>query len=91
MRDLQLKDGDLHIQNGDVSIAESDRQNASLIIGSQAGSWKEHPIIGVGVDDWLCEETLEDDVIRAIKEQLDLDDYYDARVKIVNGKILVEL
>lgn len=53
-QDIQLTnfDGDLKVANGDFVIAKSDNQHIKDIISDYPGYWKEHLLIGVGLEDY---------------------------------------
>jgi len=54
MEDFKLdNDTDLTFTNGDIVIANTDQQNLELILLSHKGAFKEFPIIGVGITDYL--------------------------------------
>lgn len=44
---------DLLISNGDFSVSESDPQHQILIINTTLGSWKQFPLMGVGIINFL--------------------------------------
>ncbi len=54
MKDFKLdKNKDLEFENGDFTIENTDQQNIELILLSHKGSFKEYPILGVGITDYL--------------------------------------
>jgi hypothetical protein len=52
MNDFIMED-DLEIKNGDFVIDEASQQNLTHILLSQKGSFKEYPILGVGLTRYL--------------------------------------
>jgi len=44
---------DLRIENGDFVTGDATKQNQKLLLLSQKGEWKQHPLTGVGIADWL--------------------------------------
>lgn len=52
MNDFIIED-DLEIENGDFRIDEASQQNLTHILLSQKGSFKEYPILGVGLTRYL--------------------------------------
>ena len=53
-RDLLVNDfGDLDIINGDFNVGFSDEQHVEHISLSNKGHYKQHPLIGVGIEDYL--------------------------------------
>lgn len=54
MEDFKLDDNkDLSFNKGDLNIDNTDQQNIELILLSHKGSFKEFPILGVGITDYL--------------------------------------
>ncbi|MFC4636188.1 hypothetical protein ACFO3O_19935 [Dokdonia ponticola] len=52
MNDFIIED-DLEIMNGDFCIDEASQQNLTHILLSQKGSFKEYPILGVGLTRYI--------------------------------------
>ena len=50
-------DGDLFISGGDLAIFESDSQHIVDLITSNNGDWKEYPLCGVGIDNYINSNT----------------------------------
>ena len=74
-QDFQLDDdGDLNIQNGDFVTAPSDVQHVEDIINSFIGEWKQYPILGVGLLQFLNSENPQQ-ASTNIKQQLQSDGY----------------
>ncbi len=48
--------GDVMIKDGDLCIGESTQQHARLLLLCQKGGLKLHPLVGVGVHDFLNNE-----------------------------------
>lgn len=54
MQDFKLNNNrDLDIKNGDFVTGDTDQQNIELLLLSHKGAFKEHPIVGVGITDYL--------------------------------------
>ncbi len=54
MKDFKLNENkDLAFTNGDFAVDNTDQQNIELILLSHKGSFKEYPILGVGITDYL--------------------------------------
>ena len=75
--------GDLLIQNGDFVVGPSDNQHIDDIISSFAGAWKQFPILGVGIMQYLKSEEGQAAVAK-IKQQLQSDGYTVPQVTINN-------
>lgn len=60
MKGLQLiqdNDGvDLCVADGGMVTGETQAQEEYLVLVSQKGEWKEHPLVGVGVADMVGDE-----------------------------------
>ena len=54
--DDKRKVHDIKIVNGDFFTVDSDSQNAFAIMYSEKGEFKEHPLIGLGINNYLLEE-----------------------------------
>lgn len=71
MQDFIFKD-DLEIKNGDFAIGESSSQHAKHILIAQKGEYKQHPELGVGIENMLNSEDAMDFLIEA-KKNLEYD------------------
>lgn len=56
MKDLMLEEGDLFFSRKDLVIGESTSQHQQLLLLTYPGEWKNNPLMGVGLADWLNEE-----------------------------------
>ncbi len=55
----QDNDGvDLAVTSGGMAVGETQAQEEYLVLVSQKGEWKEHPLVGVGVADMVGDEDL---------------------------------
>lgn len=71
--DIMLdSDGDLST-NGDFQIVESTLQHQQDIIETNAGEWKEFPILGIGIQNYLHAERPEQELQKEIGTQLSSD------------------
>ena len=50
-------DGDILIQNGDFAIGDSTLQHQEALLASTPGEYRQYPEIGVGLVDYLNDET----------------------------------
>lgn len=82
---LDAQTGDLAIQGGDFAIRAGEQQHIEHILLSQKGNWREHPLCGVGLADYLnsgwsrLERTALD---RKIRAQLELDGLRPRRLRL---------
>ena len=55
--DILLSDaGELLMVDGDFVTGDATKQNQKLLLVSQKGEWKESPLTGVGINNWLKDE-----------------------------------
>lgn len=81
VKDIILDDlGDLLFDNGDFKIAESDQQHCVLIINTYAGNWKQAPLCGVGIMQYLASSGQSATLKRSINVQLKADGYINTEV-----------
>lgn len=50
---LTDENGDLKIVGGDFATGQSDEQHLVDILSANKGEYKQHPLVGVGIQDWL--------------------------------------
>ena len=81
VHDILVASGDLLLQNGDWVMGESTRQHQDHLLLAQKGELREFPTAGVGVHDWLLDET-RNDLAREIKRQFEADGMDVLEIKI---------
>jgi hypothetical protein len=87
-KDLKLDDdGDLYINpnTGDVEIDFSDKQHIKDILTANVGWYKQFPLVGVGIQNYLNSSGMQQQLEREIKIQLTADGYSVGRPKIINN------
>lgn len=85
VKDILLDDDfDLIIENGDFKIGSSDMQHIQLICITDLGHWKQFPLQGVGIHNYISSSSQVDALKRAINIQLAADGYKVSQVT-VNG------
>jgi len=91
MTDIRLDENlDLQVQNGDFVIGETDKQNQQLIILANKGEWKEHPEVGVGIQNILSDEN-PNDVLIETKRQLEYDGMQIDNISLTaEGKLIID-
>jgi|688.fasta_scaffold02285_44 hypothetical protein len=75
VKDITLLENDLYIINGDFSVQESDSQHIELIIDSWLGSWKQFPLCGVGIENYVKSSGQSLALKRSISVQLEADGF----------------
>jgi hypothetical protein len=89
VKDIILDDNnDLIISNGDFVIQDSDSQHIGLIIDSWIGHWKQYPLCGVGVDNYVKSSGQQLALKRAISVQLEPDGLVNVNVTSNSSEIL---
>lgn len=61
-------DGDIDLTSGDIVMAEATLQHQRDILRTRIGELKDTPTIGVGIEDYLNDESPEDLLRKARKE-----------------------
>ena len=79
-------DGDILIDpiTGDFKILPSDKQHVSDILQSFAGWWKQFPLLGVGVMNFVNSSGQNDNLSRLIKINLQSDGYSNIASTVVS-------
>jgi hypothetical protein len=76
VKDITLDDDlDLIIENGDFKLSLSDQQHILLILNTSVGNWKNAPLLGVGIQQYVSSSGQVDALKRAINIQLASDGY----------------
>lgn len=89
VKDILLDDSnDLIIQNGDFKVEESDQQHIQLIIESWIGSWKQFPLVGVGITNYKNSAGQSIALKRSIAVQLEADGYNKPDIFVNPGDIM---
>lgn len=85
MKDILLDNqNDVKISNGDFDIGKSEMQEVSLILQSTQGEWKETPILGPNLYQYIKAKTDKIAIERQMRIHLALDnkDYDELKTKI---------
>ena len=87
-QDILLDDSfDLAISsNGDFEVNASDMQHIILLIETSVGSWKQHPLIGVGIDSYLASSGKQNQLRTDIKVNLESDGYGNIDVLLASNE-----
>ena len=67
--------GDLQFKNGDFDIGLSDEQHVILIVNTMPGSFKQFPLLGVGIIQYSASSGQSATLRRSINIQLNSDGY----------------
>jgi len=83
IKDITLDDTyDLVIENGDFKISDSDMQHIELICITDLGHWKQYPLLGVGIENYIASSGQTEALKRSINIQLASDGYNVKRVDV---------
>ena len=70
------QDGDLLIEDGDFVVGPSDQQHIEDILVSPQGDWRQHPLLGIGIFNYL--KGANDNITRnAVKKRIRVHLAYD--------------
>jgi hypothetical protein len=83
-------DSDLNISNGDLLISESDSQHIDHILTANKGHFKQSPLIGAGIIEFINNSASEQEIRQRIKLQLESDGFSVRQVKINSGNIEID-
>lgn len=73
-KDILLdEDFDVMAENGDFKIADATLQNQQLLLLTGKGEWKQSPVTGVGLADYLLDDAPVDELHQEIQKQFALD------------------
>tara|TARA_R110002033_G_scaffold60198_3_gene110294 strand:+ start:12338 stop:12643 length:306 start_codon:yes stop_codon:yes gene_type:complete len=76
VQDIDLIENELSFADGDFNVEFSDPQHQEDIIAEEVGSYKQYPLLGVGVLKYLNSSGSELVLKRSILVQLETDGYY---------------
>ena len=77
---------DLQLYNGDFVIDNSDQQHVEHIVHAQKGEYKNSPITGFGVVNYLKKTNrVKSDFKRDLKIQLENDNYQNPKIDLSDG------
>lgn len=89
MRDILLEEGDLLLARCDLVVGESTLQHQQLLLITQPGEWKEAPLAGVGLTDWLNDER-NGDLVTEVRRQFKSDGMTVSEISYANGKLKID-
>jgi len=85
VKDIILKDDyDLLVENGDFVVDNSDPQHVQLIIITAQGEWKEHVLLGVGIESFINAPSSLQELSRLINIQLISDNYTVTKLNVIS-------
>jgi hypothetical protein len=91
MNDFLLDmDGDLLINDGDITIGYSDDQQKNILLVSDKGSFKEFPGVGVGLQNFLESEDNGGDLMAEMRRQFVADGITIQRLSFEQGQYFLD-
>lgn len=72
MNDIILTSMDVAILNGDFVVGDATKQHQELLLSTAPGDWKQHPVVGVGLVNFIDDESPEG-MLREIRQQFTKD------------------
>jgi len=64
---------DIKVENGDFVVGDATLQNQQLILISQKGEFKENPLVGVGIRNYLLDDATIHEMHQDIQKQFAAD------------------
>lgn len=90
-KDVLITDDDIAFQNGDFVIVESDPQHIQDIIHESTGAYKQFPLVGVGIFNYLNGSNYGNALKKEITSQLITDGYVINQLDVdTNGNINID-
>lgn len=86
-KDILLDEaGDLKFHNGDFDFEQSDLQHIEHLLEAQKGEYKEFPLLGFGIINYLKQSNrIQSDFKRDLKIQLEYDGYQNSTIDLSSG------
>ena len=82
-------DGDLLIVAGDLVMGESTVQHQQLLLTTTKGEWKQNPKVGVGIDNFLNDDST-NDMMNEINYQFTQDGMKVNSTNMISGKLYID-
>jgi hypothetical protein len=79
---IDTEEGDLIFTNGDLTVKNSDEQHAILVVNTMAGAWKQYPVCGVGIAQYLGSTGKALELKRNMSVQLIADGFSNVEVNV---------
>lgn len=87
--DYKHTDYDLATANGDFVKAESTVQHMNLLTVSNRGDWRQYPLTGIGIINFLLDDTI-GDLYKEIKSQYESDGMVVDKLNVFNNGVVEE-
>lgn len=86
---IDCETGDLLTGVGGMSTGDTTQQNQYLILATHPGEWKENPLLGVGIGDYVNDNET-DDIKHTIIEQFWMDGIAVNSMTVKQGEIRID-
>lgn len=83
-------DGDLAIVHGDLAYGESTLQHQRDLLVANKGSFRQDPLIGVGINEMLLDNTTADELRTVIQRELERDGMVLSRLRVTLEDVYIE-
>lgn len=89
MKDIKITNGQLVINatTGDFDVVESTNQEIEHILRSNKGVWKQSPLVGVGLFNYLNGSFTAEQIKKAIQIQMNYDGISTDEITIIDGEL----
>jgi len=83
IQDILLDENfDVIAENGDFKMGDATLQNQQLLLLTGKGEWKQSPVVGIGLAEYLLDDAPVDELHQEIQKQFSLDGM---KVKKIEG------
>lgn len=82
--------GDIEIKNGDLVVGESTYQEIELLLTTKKGEWKQNPLVGGNLQQFLKQREGRTAALKEINIQLRNDGFTINKISISNNKLNVD-
>lgn len=91
MTDILLgEDLDLQMANGDLVVELSDAQHFQLLLLSHKAEWRQWPLVGVGIGNWLLDDVVPTSLKHEIATQAEYDGAKLTQIEAIQGQVKVK-
>lgn len=89
MIDILLEADDIWIENGDLVVGDSDQQDVELILDAHPGEWRQWPLLGMGISQYLNMPADLARIQRDAAAALRYDGFQKTTLRVVAGQLVV--
>lgn len=85
---IDSETGDILVGKNGIAIGDTSQQNQYLILASHPGEWKENPLLGVGIGDYVNDNET-DDIKHTIRENFKTDGIIISKMTVKPGDVRI--